>query len=455
MDLLVVIAGLVGLVWGGLVLLRGGLVAGCLLVLLAGTCFGYPFFSLPTGAIPFTADRALWVVLMVQYAVWRRWGWADPKPLGSADVVLAALVAWLAASTFTHDWQSHNHQPVSRLLFYYLMPLGLYWVARQAAWTPRAAWTTFGFLAAMGVYLALTAVAEARQVTALVFPAYIASPVHREFFGRARGPMLNPAGLGIYLGIGLCAVLMAWPRCRRFGRLGLLAAAALVCAGIYSTYTRSCWMGAAAAWAVVAGLALPRTWRAALLAGGLLVGSAVAVTQWENLLAFKRDKELSAQETADSAALRPILATVAWHMFLDRPLLGCGFAHYVEEKNAYLADRSTDLPLEKARAYIQHNVWLALLTETGLVGMALFTAVVVAWAGAAWRLWRAEEAPLWARQQGLMFLGALAVYLPNAMFHDVSLIPTVHMLLFFVAGATVGIRQRVAPGRTEPSGAVQ
>ena len=443
MDALVIIAGLIGLVWGALVLLRGGLVAGCLLLLLAGTCFGFPFFSLPTGAIPLTADRFLWLVMLGQYVVWRRYGWADPKPLVAGDYLLGAFVAVLMASTFTHDWKAHNAQPVSRLVFYYLMPLGIYWVARQAVWTERSVRVVYGFLAVIGLYLALTAVAEARQFTGLVFPTYIASPEHREFFGRARGPMLNPAGLGVFLGVGLCALTMAWPRLNRGGQLGLIGLIGVVAAGVYSTYTRSCWMGALAALAVVAGLALPRSWRAALLTSGLIVGTLVVVAQWESLLAFKRDKELSAQETADSAALRPILATVAWHMFLDRPIFGHGFAQYYDEKNAYLSDRSGDLPLEKVRRYIQHNVLLAHLTETGLVGMLLFAAVVVSWIRAAWRLWRDQSLPAWSRQQGLFFLGSFAAYFPNAMFHDVSLIPMVNMLLFFLAGMTVGIRATV------------
>ena len=96
-------------------------------------------------------------------------------------------------------------------------------------------------------------------------------------------------------------------------------------------------------------------------------------------MTFKRDKDLDAELTAESAKLRPILATVAWHMFLDRPLLGCGFAQYREVMPEYLADRSTDLPLEKVRPFVQHNVFLALLTETGLIGVGLFVAVLLWW----------------------------------------------------------------------------
>ena len=48
------------LVWGAVVFLRGGLLAGCLTVLLAATVFGYYFFNVPTGVMPLTIDRVLW-----------------------------------------------------------------------------------------------------------------------------------------------------------------------------------------------------------------------------------------------------------------------------------------------------------------------------------------------------------------------------------------------------------
>ena len=102
--------------------------------------------------------------------------------------------------------------------------------------------------------------------------------------------------------------------------------------------------------------------------------------------------------------------------------------------------RDTDLPKEKARGYIQHNVWLAMLTETGLIGVTLFTLLIAMWLRSAWRLWRSDHAPLWMRQQGLFFLVAAANYVVNGMFHDMSVIPMVNMFLFFLAGVTVNVQ---------------
>ena len=99
MEAIAVIAGIVGLIWGAVVFLRGGLLGGCLAVLLAGTCFSVPFFKIELGPLPLTADRVLLVLLVVQYVVWRRWGLADPKPLGKPEIILLVFIG--------HDGAEH------------------------------------------------------------------------------------------------------------------------------------------------------------------------------------------------------------------------------------------------------------------------------------------------------------------------------------------------------------
>lgn len=428
------------IMWTGIVLARGGLIGTSLLVLLAGSCFGHPFFHVSVGPLPLTADRLLLIVLIAQYVAYRRWGQIEPKPPLKADYVLGAFLLVLVVSTLAHDYRSGGWRPMAYLVSFYAMPAVMYWMARQAEWTARTAWCVFGALAGFGVYLCLTAVAETHGAWNFVFPKYIASPAFSEFFGRGRGPFLNPVANGMVQSIGLCAALLWWPRAGRVGQLLLLSVIVPVFAwGIFSTLTRSVWMGAFLGTLVVVALAMPRLWRAAVIGVATVACVLVLAVGWDNLLTFKRDKGVDAELTAESARLRPILATVAWHMFLDRPLLGCGFGHYPNEMPAYLSDRSTDLPLEKAHPFVQHDVFLALLTETGIVGMGLFVALLASWTLAAWRLWRTTAAPLWKRQVGLLFLAAIGVYLPNGMFHDVSIIAMVNMLLFFLAGATMAL----------------
>jgi O-antigen ligase len=244
---------------------------------------------------------------------------------------------------------------------------------------------------------------------------------------------------GIAMTLGMCAALMSWPRLNRPGKLLLLALLPVFAWGVYNTFTRSVWMGASASLVLVVALATPRSWRVATLATTALIGASVLAVSWGQFVAFKRDRDVSVEDVAESAKLRPILAAVAWQMFLDRPLVGCGFGQYAQESRPYLADRTTDLPLEKSRPYVQHNVFLAPLVETGLVGLSLFVALLASWLHTAWRLWRAAWAPTWVRQMGLLFLAFMPAYLVNGMFHDVSIISQVNMLLFFLAGGISGL----------------
>jgi len=298
-------------------------------------------------------------------------------------------------------------------------------------------------LTIFGVYLAVTSLAEYFQAWWLVFPPYIArltSVDTVEFVGRARGPFLNPISNGIALSICLGAALMIWPRLSRHGQLLMIPLYLLFLAAIYTTLTRSVWMSGMLAVALVICLAIPWNWRLPLVTAGLLVALAVTFTQWDRLVAFKRDRNQEAEKTAESVQLRPVLAVIAWQMFLDHPIFGCGYSQYKTEHINYLSDRSTVFVLEKGRDYIPHNVVLSLLTETGLVGLGLFLAIVLLWGLDAWRLWRMKAAPLVARQQGLLMLVVLATYFVNGTFHDVSVVPMANMILFFLAGVTAGLR---------------
>jgi O-antigen ligase len=433
------IGALAALVWVAVVFMRGGLIGGALAVLLAGTCFGSFFFKIPAGPLPLTADRLLLAALVGQYLLYRRWGWVEARPLGASDYILAAFLAVIVVSTLSHDFQTRGGRPLAQLVFLYAMPAVLYWVVRQSRFNEQSVRLLVGSLAVFGFYLAVTAIAESRQAWSLVFPRYIASGEYVEFYGRGRGPLLNPAGNGILMALSMCAALVGWPWLGRFGKLVVVAALPVFAWGVFSTLTRSAWLGAALGTLIVAALTTPPKWRATTMVGSAVISAILVSVGWSQFMAFKRDRDVSVEDMAESARLRPILAVVAWHMFLDHPVLGCGYGQYVDVAPDYLSDRSTDLPLEKARPFVQHNVFLSLVTETGLVGMGLFVALLATWTRSAWRMWRGKSSPIWARQLGLLFVSFLGIYGANAMFQDVALIPMINMVLFFFGGAVTGV----------------
>jgi O-antigen ligase len=439
MELLTPIAAAVLAVWLVWFAMRGSLIAGCLAYLLVASCFGYPFLHFDLGPTVVTLDRLVIVGLSAAYIVQRALRRTDPKPLETIDKLLLAFLAVLTFSTLTHDWRvtpGCDAPPLWRLTTGFIMPAVIYWVARQSRLFERRVTFVHGALACFGIYLAATGLAEVTHQWWLVFPKYIADPAVGLHFGRARGPMVQAVSYGLFLGITMLAAFVWRSRWNRTGQVVWLLVIAAELAALACTFTRSIWIGTALAIVVALALTLRGIWRPIVL--GALVSSALvmSVVQLDSLANLQR--EGSATEARTSADMRASFAYVSWQMFLDRPILGFGFGQFYREKLPYLSDRSTPLQLELIRDFIHHNTYLSLLTETGLVGLGLYLAILIAWARRGWRLTRSDY-PAWARAHGVLLLGALATYAVQMLFHEVSYTTLDNSLLFLVAGVAVGL----------------
>jgi len=209
------------------------------------------------------------------------------------------------------------------------------------------------------------------------------------------------------------------------------------------TYTRCVWIGAVLGLLLVMGLTLPRRVSIVLMTGVVTCGLLAAVTRWDQLVSLSAGR--SAAETRDSTYMRASFAYVSWQMFLDHPVLGVGLSQYVLAKDEYLSDRTSELRLEGIRDQLLHNLPLSILVETGLVGLGLYLAMFYAWTRDAWHLWRDQGIPDWARSHGLIMLGVIVVYIPNALFQPLGHMNIVHMMLFFLAGITAALAATLQP----------
>ena len=269
------------------------------------------------------------------------------------------------------------------------------------------------------------------------FPRYISDPKVWEFFGRGRGPLLNPIGNGVLIGGGLVAAVLRGWNSSRLGKVLYAVVALILLGGIYSTLTRSCWVGAIGALGCIAMVYAPRWVRIWSLACVVLLGVAMSMGLKDQLMSFKRDKKLSAVEAAKSVELRPLLAVVAWEMFKDSPIRGHGFGHYLQHNDRYHNNRAYDMPLEKVRIYVQHNTFLSVLVDGGAIGFLLFTGSLCMLALAALSITKTQTIDSEAVQAALLTIGLLVIYAANGMFHDLIVIPMVQMFLMTSAGLTV------------------
>lgn len=429
-------------VWGAVYFRRAPRWVGLFLLLLSGACLGNAFWSMSGGPVPITIERLVWAILIGQtcFALWTRR--ESIGRLTLPDMVLAGFIFVIACSTFLNDWRYDNHAPAGRLLFFYILPFGVYWIARSIDFTEKDLNGLLLGFSLFGVYLAVTAVAETRGWHWAIFPRYIASETMPEFFGRGRGPFLNPVSCGIFQAFALGCGIALYLRHPEKGR-GLLSLFGLVMSiGIVCTLTRSVWLGAFVGcgfliWSVVT----TRT-RGLLLATGSLALLISACSLGGTINHFKRDKYVSAAEMSQSASLRPILAVIAMKMAWDRPLFGVGLGQYQVASGPYHFDEHGDLPLQMVLPYVQHNVFLSLLTETGFVGLLSLMLVLVLWTRDAWQMWRSDELSCGCRHFSLLTIVLLLNFVINGMFHDTTITPMVTTLLLFVGGIHNGFVAR-------------
>jgi O-antigen ligase len=294
----------------------------------------------------------------------------------------------------------------------------------------------------LGIYLAVTAVFEITGMHGLVFPRFIADPEVWEFYGRGRGPLLNPSGNGFVMSVSFAAAALGFVYADRRGKAMYAVIAAIILCGVYATLTRSAWLGVVCTFVLLAMVYAPRWVRVFGLATAIIIGGASAAGVKDQLIRMKRDKNLTAADAEKSIKLRPLLAVVAWEMFKDKPIIGHGYGHYFTHNDRFHNNRSYELPLGQARRYAQHNVFLSILVDTGLIGVSMFISWLAMLVGVGWRLARQRESSTETRWVGLMLLGALTAYFCNGMFQDATIIPMVHMFLFFLAGVGVTVYQK-------------
>ena len=137
--------------------------------MLAGSCFGHPFFNIPLGPLPLTARSA---------AAGRTGGDVSAlSPLGmdrsqADDEDRLCPAAFLLVLDGQHGDARFSilnaSQPLTQLVFLYLMPAASVLGGSPDEFTDAARWWLFASLAVFGVYLCVTAFAETQQAWTLV-----------------------------------------------------------------------------------------------------------------------------------------------------------------------------------------------------------------------------------------------------------------------------------------------
>ncbi len=188
----------------------------------------------------------------------------------------------------------------------------------------------------------------------------------------------NVQAAGFIIAMFLCAGLWGVAR-NRLARLGLVLAFITVTIGFFATESRGGLLALSVA--AVAGLVLLPRQRKRLLGLAAAAGVGLAVVTVSNPTAIARMTNFGGGSTG-----RNDLWQVAWTIFKRHPLDGIGLSNFQVVEPHYTLNSGTlsRVDLISEVPHLVHNVYLQLLTETGIVGFVLFLAVVVASMRASW-----------------------------------------------------------------------
>ena len=448
MPFVIVLAVLAALVWGAIAFRRFSPVGVAVATIGIGYVLGYDFWNLHVGPLPLTVDR-LFLGLLVLTLGWYAWQgrWKPWKPL-AVDWAIFAMLAWLTVSCVFANVGSDPDLPVSpffRLLFSFWTPVMLYLSVRVCPPSTRTMTYVLGGFAVLGTYLALTACAEITQQWWAVFPKYITDPELGTHFGRARGPALNSVSLGNYLCFCFWATWTLRPRVSRPLQLTLLGCMGLMVLGILFTYTRSAWIGLAVSGFVMLIAHTPRGYRWPVAIGASVCGMVLVTFAWSFVLYLNREDSGSVSE--HSVEQRTSFAYVSWNMMKDAPFVGVGFGRFYDKKLPYLSDRRQSFELESIRNLHHHNTFLGFAVETGMAGLAAYLAMLAGWGLIGYRMAFDERNSPEVQQMGRLLIAVMCVYLPSALFHDLTHIFQDQSYLYLLVGLSIAVAEQAAVAR--------
>jgi len=341
--------------------------------------------------------------LAFAYEVWRDRREPEPRSfeLGLVGLPLSLLVLWFSLTAL---W-TPDVRDAAVTLFFFVLPFGLLAVVvARLPWNRRALRGLVALLAAMAVVFAGVGVVQ--WVTRDVFwnPKVIVGNAYAPFY-RVNSVFWDPSIYGRFLVVSiLVALVVLLFGARRSSQLALAAVIAAAWVGLLFSFSQSSFA------ALVAGVALASVlaWRRrAVLALALAVLVMIPVGIASPALSDVRTSLFgdSAKGLDRATSGRFKLVSNGLRIAAEHPLVGVGVGGFAE---AYAERLDLHRPPPSAAS---HNTPVTVVSETGVVGLALLAWLVAAGLLAAFR----SRGP--ARLVGLAAGVAFAAIVVHSLFY--------------------------------------
>ena len=396
--------------------------------------------TMPDFDIPRVIFIFVWVAFLLEIALGNR----RLLPRTRVEAIMLFLVVVVTVSMI-----NYGIPRIRLLLKVYAIPFSLYMMCKNVYVRKKEVRTLIRFLAIpLSFYFPMNMLFERFGMRQLVFPRYIMDPnvAGSRFFGeRPVGPFLQPVATGFAM---VCMFLLSMYALSKFRGLLPKLASVILCiitpAGIFVTYTRSVYLGFFIPIVILAVFG-KRLRKYAIL---LMVATVLAVLgNWGRVTS--EDRTSGGLATQVTAINRLVLLEVSLRMFADHPFVGVGFDQYAANRLPYVRQvRSTILGVrssEMGKSVKQHNQFLLVLTELGMLGfvpLCLIYYLVIR------MLWRARKVmcDMYDYEFVVVVWGILASYLANSMFMNPSFFEFMNALPMAMAGIVAGGYQRATIG---------
>jgi O-antigen ligase len=361
-----------------------GLLAGIHPLLAVVVAFGVAFIGVT--AVNLTAGVVLFAVLTFVEEVIAQEASSTgvisfPKLIG-----LLLVLSWLA--TVTVGDPDRRNKVFSHPWLVYVAVLFLGWVSISASWAEESSpvlESAYRYGPNVMLFLIVFAAVRTRQqaiwiagafvVGALVSAVYgLVSPLDPAATDRLSGGAgnANETAAALVAGAALAAALSVALRGQPVLRLAATIGVPLCAYGVFLTLSRGGLVAFAAA--LVAAVAVAGRWRLRAIALTLVAVVATVVYFGAFASSHARDRVTK----LEGGTGRSDLWTVAWRMVEDEPLRGIGAGNFQVASIHYLVRPGTilrdDFIVDKPK--VTHNTYLQVLSELGVVGLALFLVII-------------------------------------------------------------------------------
>jgi len=313
-------------------------------------------------------------------------------PLFSAAKVLGLLLAgsWLAAAA-TRRGGTRGLVATNPMLAYLLGALILF-AALSLTWSemPEPGVGALGRYALNALLMLIvvgtlhrrrdavglvTAYVVGATASALYGVLFASDPAGSDSIDRVSGTIgdANELSAALVAGFALCVGLTLVARPSPILRAGAWAGAVICLLGSFLTLSRGGFV--ALAMVLVASVVFGGRWRA----GAAWIAVLVALSAGFFFAALASPQAVERLTVADGGTGRTDIWTIGWRMVQDQPVLGVGVGNFQTASIHYLLepggiDRDefiVDSPT------VAHNTYLHVLAELGIVGLALFLAIIL------------------------------------------------------------------------------